>query len=253
MHDATTDISVELLDNNREPITGPIGDVQSHAFSTSIGINPLIAAAMPLLSFASEAERINHPDAQMLAHELTHEIRAFENAAHKNDYRSQMILAARYLLCAFLDEFIQLHQPQLNWQEHSLLKTYQDESWGGERFFVILQRSFEDPGIYIDLLELGYICLSLGYKGKYTQQNQLRDLGVFIDQLYQIIEQQRGEQQPVLTQRRNQKSFSRWYLPPWWTMVLCSGLVLCSIFIPYTHQLNKAMEPLIYNINHYER
>jgi type IV/VI secretion system ImpK/VasF family protein len=252
MHDTTTDISLELLDTNREPITGPIGDVQSNAFKTAIGINPLIASAMPLLSRVGEIEQLSGVTAEQLAQELQHEIKAFENAAHKNNYRSQMILAARYLLCSLLDELIEKFQPQLNWPDHSLLKFFQHETFGGERFFIILKRSFEDPAVYIDLLELGYICLSLGYHGKYQQPSELRELGLFIDQLYQIIEQQRGEHQPALTEIRHTKPSSRWRLPPWWAMVVSCGIILSTIFIPYTHQLNKAMKPLIYNINHYE-
>lgn len=252
MHGAT-DISLELLDTHREPITGPIGDVQSHAFKTSIAVNPLIAAAMPLLSRTSEIEQLAPTNAAELSQALQHEIKAFENAAYHNDYRSQMILAARYLLCSLLDECIEKHHPQLNWQAHSLLNFFQHESFGGERFFIILKRSFEDPAVYIDLLELGYICLSLGYQGTYQQPAELRELGLFIDQLYQIIEQQRGEQQLALKQMPQATSQNRWRLPPWWVMVASCGMILGTIFFPYTHELNKAIKPLIYNINHYEQ
>ena len=253
MHDATN-ITLNLLDTNREPITGPLGDVTSNAFTTSIGINPLIAAAMPLLSQVSEIEqRQDTVNSQRLFEELQHEIKAFENSAHINGYRSQMILAARYLLCALLDEFITAYHPQLNWEQHSLLGFFQHETWGGERFFIILERSCEDPACYTDLLELGYVCLSLGYQGKYTGPTQLRELGHFIDQLYQIIEKQRGEQQPTLTCNLNTTKKSRWRLPPWWVVAISCGMILGGIFIPYSLQLNKAIKPLIYNINHYEQ
>lgn len=251
MHDAANDISLELLEAHREPITGPIADVQSHAFSTSIAINPLIAAAMPLINHATEIEHLDDADNISLSHHLQHEVKAFENAAHKNGYRSQMILAARYLLCTVLDEFISVYQPQLDWHEQGLLNTFQHETWGGERFFVILERSCEDPATYIDLLELGYICLSLGYKGKYNQPNKHRELGIFIDQLYQLIEQQRGEKQNILSSHTETKPPSRWHLPPWWVTAIGCVLILSSIFIPYVYQLNKAIQPLTYNIDHY--
>lgn len=250
MHDAT-DISINFLDTSREPITGPISDVQSHAFSTTIGINPLIAAATPVLAAIAEIEQLRDIDAEEYSRKLQHEIKAFENSAHKNHYRSQIILAARYLLCALVDEAITNFHPDLNWHLHSLLYQFQHETWGGERFFTILERSAEDPPAYIDLLELGYICLSLGYKGKYQQPAELRELGLFIDRLYQIIEHQRGEQQPTL-QNKPTHTTNQWRLPPWWAIVVGCGVILASIFVPYTLKLNKTITPLAYNLNHYE-
>ena len=251
MHEATN-ININLLDTDRAPITGPLTDAQSQVFSVNIGINPLIAAATPLLATISEIEQQHEIIAADLSCKLQREIKAFENSAHKNNYSSQVILASRYLLCSLIDESIINSHPNLNWQLHSLLYQFQHERWGGERFFVILERSFESPNTYIDLLELGYICLSLGFKGKYTQPTQLRELGIFIDQLYQIIEQQRGEQQPALKNKLNTTPHNHWHLPPWWAIVIGCGLILSSIFIPYTLKLNKTITPLAYNLNHYE-
>lgn len=252
MYDSTL-LSIELLDTNRAPLTGQLTDARSHAFSTSISINPLIAAAMPILSRASEIEGLNLTDATRWEAALQHEIRAFENSAHKNGYQAQMILAARYLLCTLLDELIETHHPKLAWSKtHSLLNHFQSETCGGDRFFIILERSFEDLPLYIDLLELGYLCLSFGYKGKYQDPSQYRALGLFIDQLYQLIEKQRGEQQPILTHIAHKTMKRQWHLPPWWITALSATVILFGIFIPYTIKLNETMAPLVYNITHYE-
>ncbi|WP_235378984.1 type IVB secretion system protein IcmH/DotU [Candidatus Coxiella mudrowiae] len=56
------------------------------------------------------------------------------------------------------------------WRQIGLLKTFQGEMWDGERFFVILKRSAEELALHLDLLELGYLCLSLGYQGKYDEK-----------------------------------------------------------------------------------
>ncbi|PHQ81942.1 MAG: hypothetical protein COB66_01045 [Coxiella sp. (in: Bacteria)] len=152
MHDSTTDISLDLLGAHREPITGPIGDYKSHAFTTSIAINPLIAAAMPLLALASEIEQLesitNH---QQFLESLIHEVKAFENSASQNGYRSQQILAARYILCAVIDEKVTTYQRNTPWN-NNLLQTFQHEAWGGERFFIIIERAYEEANSYIDYL-----------------------------------------------------------------------------------------------------
>ncbi len=253
MHHYPIDLNIKLLDLNRAPLTGPIGDVQSQAFSTSIAVNPLVAAAMPLLSRIANIEHISSSiEPIQLSQNLQHEIKAFENAAHKNGYQSQLILAARYVLCTVLDELIEGAHPKLNWHTQALLHYFQSETYGGERFFIILERSFEDPALYIDLLELGYICLSLGFKGKYKDPIQQQALGIFTDQLYQFIETQRGEHAPTLTQVAHTTVKHAWRLPPWWVMLVSCGMILSAIFIPYTLKLNKVMTPLIYNINHYD-
>ena len=44
---------------------------------------------------------------------------------------------------------------------------FHKEAQGGEKFFEILERLRAEPDRYIDLIELLYVCLALGYEGKY--------------------------------------------------------------------------------------
>ena len=48
----------------------------------------------------------------------------------------------------------------------------------------------EDPELHVDLLELGCLCLSLGYEGKYRGKS--KELTQFIDKLYDLIRNERG-------------------------------------------------------------
>jgi type VI secretion system protein ImpK len=54
------------------------------------------------------------------------------------------------------------------------------EAWGGEKFFEMLDRICADPPRHIDLMELQYLILALGFTGKYHMldrgQEQLADL-----------------------------------------------------------------------------
>ena len=60
MHD-TLDISVSLLDTSRAPLTGLLGEHESHFFSTGVAINPLVAAASPLISIATGVVECQDP------------------------------------------------------------------------------------------------------------------------------------------------------------------------------------------------
>ena len=44
---------------------------------------------------------------------------------------------------------------------------FHNETWGGEKFFVLLSRLTDRPGNNRDLLELLYVCLALGFEGRY--------------------------------------------------------------------------------------
>ena len=255
MYEETIDNNLDLLDVSRELISGPMSNYESHIFSTNIAINPLVAAAMPLLSATSEIQRVTDiKNPEFFLDTLIHEVKAFENKAAKNGYRSSFILGARYLLCALIDECMMTHHPKASWKKHNLLQIFQHDVWGGERFFIILERSCEDASLYIDLLELGYVALSLGFQGKYQHPNDTKHLAIFIDRLYQVIQQQRGDQAShLLTSNEVIAPKNRLHLPPWWVVLLGTIVILTSIFVPYTHELNQSLTPLLYNVDHYEK
>lgn len=184
----------------RAPLAGSDSYYRSSTFTTHAGINPLISAASALLVINA---RLKHcSDYQNIANlyqHLVHEVRAFETKAQNLGFRTETILVARYALCAVLDETI-MNSPwgKQQWQQQ-LLNTFQREDNVGEKFFIILDRISEDASFHIDLLELIYVCLSLGYEGKYRDnQNNKADLDSIIDMLYQKIRKQRQELKPLL-------------------------------------------------------
>ena len=232
----------------RAPLSGQQSRYQSKAFNVNIAVNPLVAAAAPLLTLTSQLANQAHPPTTRELHDaLCFEVKAMENKAHSLGYRPQVILAMRYLVCALIDEVIATSSWGSNsdWPSHSLLQTFHNEPWGGDRFFVILERSSEDPATYIDLLELGYICLSLGYRGKYAAQEQMHDLALVIDQLYDIIRHERGEvsRRLLVAPSGNKASAKilqrRWRLPPIWLTALVTVGILTAIFIPYHQKLTN--------------
>jgi type VI secretion system protein ImpK len=51
------------------------------------------------------------------------------------------------------------------WSRHSLLVTFHNETWGGEKFFQLLAKLAQNPQQHAHLLELMYYCLALGFEG----------------------------------------------------------------------------------------
>ncbi len=206
---------------NRTPIVGAHSYYRSQIFITQTDINPLIAAAEPLLAVSNKLKLLEHDaESNRLQLSIIHEINAFETNAQNRGYRAETILIARYVLCAALDETLECTPwgQTGKWSKQQLINSYQREESTAERFFLILERLCEEPAQHIDLLELIYLCLSLGFEGKFRQQAKGKiELDKIIDNLYQLICQYRQEPQSFIQTELNSKTVaaqSQIYLKP---------------------------------------
>lgn len=139
-------------------------------------INPLVSAAMPLILLISRIKAMPQPTQILEFHrQVIREIAAFEEQAKKQGCTPRLILAARYCLCTALDEVVLCTSwgSQSLWTQQTLLSLIHKETWGGERFFLILEKMAEEGKQNKDLLDLIYILLSLGYEGKYYNQDSM--------------------------------------------------------------------------------
>jgi len=105
---------------------------------------------------------------------LIQEIDYFTDATANKGVENSQVMLARYVLCTFSDEMIGTTYwgKDNNWANASLLGHFYNETYGGDKFFQILTQLLRAPAKYVDLLELMYICLSLGFEGKYRIQNR---------------------------------------------------------------------------------
>jgi type VI secretion system protein ImpK len=170
--------------------------------NVALDLNPIVQSAAPLIAVLAELKLPEvYCDVDKLRRKLTTLIKEFENSAKLKGIAAMTVLIARYVLCAALDEAV-LSLPsgqQSTWASQSLLSTFHEDAGGGEKFFMIMDRMNQDPALNVDMLELIYVCLSLGFEGKYrvmdSGHEQLRTLR---ESLYQRIQQQRKkEPQPL--------------------------------------------------------
>src|ERR1700719_4605080 len=72
-----------------------------------IGLNPLVQAASPLLLLMAQVrETLSPMDVAGLRRHVLDEIRRFEEQARSSGVPEKVVLAARYTLCAGLDEAV---------------------------------------------------------------------------------------------------------------------------------------------------
>ena len=210
------------------------------------GANPLIAAASALFITLTQYHYRPLADTHTLYLELIHEIKAFETRTQIAGYRPEIILVARYLLCATLDEIL-LHPP------YRLLNYFHNEEDGSERFFIIIERLCTEPTPHIELLELAYLCLSHGFKGQY-QENNGEEIEKIMEKLYFCIEQQRAHTDPtpppVISPPPITAATSHL---PLWVVGMCTCALLLVIYAGFTFMLRSSVAPLYQQLHSISR
>jgi len=240
------------------PAADPIADARSSAPQQAevelvlTGMNRLNACAGPLFSLISRIRnRAQHMDADKLRSSVVSEVRAFENRALQAGIPAQTVKAARYALCATLDDVV-LNTPwggQSSWGLQSMVGTFHRETVGGDRFFDLLARLQKDPGNNIDMLEFLYMCLSLGFEGRLRVEQGGTDKHLRIRSgLATVIRNQRGPVERDLSPHwkgvdKPYRALSAW--KPVWIALAVTGVLLISEFAGLSYLLSNKTENLI--------
>jgi type VI secretion system protein ImpK len=217
----------------------------------AIGLNPLLQAAVPLLVLAGNLRTTPaHPDIGSLRRQCLDSIRNFEDRARSAGVPGETVGAARYALCATVDEAVQSTPwgGVSEWGAQTLLVQLHGETDGGKTFFVMLERIQSDPARHIDLMELQYACLAVGFQGQY----RLLDRGESrLDEIrretYRRIRERRGTPESTLAphwqgvqDRRN--PIIRYV--PWWVIGALALLVIVGAFLYFYAKLGTTAAPV---------
>lgn len=208
------------------------------------GANPLAVAANPLLNLIPQIRVMaHHPDPAQLRDYLVQQVQLFERRAREVPLPQEVVIGARYALCTALDETA-AKTPWGGggaWSRHSLLVTFHNETWGGEKFFQVLARLVQDPKKHIDLIEMMAVCIALGFEGRYgVVDNGRTQLDTLRRRLVEIIAGVRGELSHALSQHwQGAQSDNRatWGFLPLWITFGSTLLVLVAIYFLYSFLL----------------
>ncbi len=219
--------------------------------SSRPGLNPIEKAASVLLSLLSQIRNTSsHPNPNGLHKQLATEIQNFEKAAQQAGINEKTIFIARYALCTTIDEFV-MTTPWGSgsiWGNQSLLSLFHKETRGGERFFQLLNKLSEDPAKNIDMLELLYLCLALGFQGRYrVLPNGLNELEEIRESLYHTIRNQRREAEPELSphwEGLKKSAMEKSALVPAWLAATIVILLLVGLFSIWRFSLSNQIDPV---------
>ena len=219
------------------------------AETISFGLNPLIVAAAPLLQLLGRLRNTySQPDPADLRERAIQQIRTFEQASRDSGVPMDQLRPAHYALCASLDDVV-LNTPWGStgaWAARSLVSTFHQEVRSGERFFDLLTQLRQNPGTFLPVLELMYLCLSLGFQGRYRLSPRgPGELDRLREDLYTIIVRQRQAADPALSP--HWQGVPAPYRParfvvPTWVMGAAALAVIGVLFIWFSTGLNAASD-----------
>ncbi|CAI8954292.1 type VI secretion system protein ImpK [Pseudomonas sp. IT-P253] len=222
------------------------------AESFNISLNSLVAAGSDLLS---EVVRLKHSDTRedifALNKHLTAGLKLFDARALQDGAESSQVMAAHYVLCTVVDEAV-VTTPWGNeseWSQMSLLSSFHNETSGGEKFFQLLDRLSKNPARHLPMLELMYLCLSLGFEGKYrVQARGVLELDGIRDALYRQIRQLRGDVLRELSPHwkgLNDQRSSLVRIVPAWMVVLFTTACLVVMYSGFAWVLGEQRDTVL--------
>lgn len=165
-------VDVSPYDNfRRQTSTFRRNSLKTKANEYEISSNPFLSSASPLIKYALEVTENDYEKVEIdeIRENCITKINLFGETALNYDIDNTEILVTRYILCTFVDELMNMKFSGNNnsWSSNSLLSIFHRETYGGENFFHLLDKFLKTSAKYIYILELMYICLALGFQGKY--------------------------------------------------------------------------------------
>ncbi|WP_210668761.1 type IVB secretion system protein IcmH/DotU [Pseudomonas protegens] len=150
-----------------------------------------------------------------------------------------------YALCLYLDEAV-MSRPWGNnscWSHEPLLSIFHDETQGGEKIFVLLERVMQAPKEFQDVLEFLYYCFCLGLRGKHALDPKCEDIiNALISRMHTVIRELRGPlPQEVCDPYTNVVHCPhrprRWEWP-WWSPLVISAVAMVCAYSYYSYRLD---------------
>lgn len=213
--------------------------------------NPLVTAFAPLMELAPELERARAPDEpSVLRARLLDGLIAARDAAVGAGVPLARADRAAWFVAALIDD-IALNTPwggAGDWPRQPLVTTIAGEVDAGTRFFERIEELLRHPARDPELLELGYLCLGLGFRGKYRVQAGAGEAALMALR-GQIARQSRDRESGDATLSPRWQGVvapdeKRRFVVPLWAVAVAAAAVITAIYMALSLQLGSRAERL---------
>jgi type VI secretion system protein ImpK len=161
--------------------------------------NRLLEASRPLLrALADMPNELSLTNVARLHELLKQEIRVFQRLCEQVKIRRDHMIGARYCLCTALDDAATQtawgkRETGVEWMSKGLATEFHEDRQGGDKVYLLIGRLMSEPHEHLDLLEVIYRILSLGFMGRYRHEaDGHRKHDAVRQRLYNEIQARRG-------------------------------------------------------------
>jgi type VI secretion system protein ImpK len=199
-------------------------------------------------AFAFQLSKAQDPgEAEPIYKKVDELFRGIDLKARQNDIPLENVQQAKYALCAFIDEMIldSSWSCRTAWAGRPLQLAYFNDFSAGEEFYTRLDalKHTREPA-KLELLEVYFACMALGFKGKYSDLQGLEKHKVLLDSISRELRSARGADgehlspgwKPTDSVAAIGKSFPAWVVP------VILGFILLVLFITYTTILDGMID-----------
>lgn len=132
--------------------------------------NDLVAFAAPIFDLILRLKAGIVQPSNDLRPKIVSMLNDFEKRAERYRYNPKVTQVAKFGLAAFVDETVLTNNFPLRqeWEKNPLQLEYFGEQLAGEKFFDKLEAMLNQIEITQDAVEVYYVCMLLGFKGKYA-------------------------------------------------------------------------------------
>lgn len=166
-----------------------------------------------------------------------------ERTAFEQQISVQRVQQAKYAAAAFIDELVlsSAWPGRANWMGKALQLEFFGEHLAGENFFKRLSDIRQNAVENIDVLEIFYICLQLGFEGMYRMRGMEQVMALQVD-LRSQIELVRGVVDPRLAEEGLPKTSFTTRVGrnvPYWVIVSVTAAIVFFIFLGYAVAIDR--------------
>ncbi|MGI8469970.1 MAG: type IVB secretion system protein IcmH/DotU [Pyrinomonadaceae bacterium] len=97
-------------------------------------------------------------------------LQGFEERAHRYRFSEKIVQVAKFALASFVDETVLTNNFPLKeeWEKYPLQLEYFGEQLAGNKFYDKLESMLRQIDVTADAVEVYYVCMLLGFKGRYA-------------------------------------------------------------------------------------
>ncbi len=178
----------------------------------------------------------------------------FEKRAERYRFNHKIVQVSKFALAAFVDEVVLMNNFPLRdeWEKYALQLEYFGEQLAGNKFFEKLDAMLKQIDVTKDAVEVYYVCMLLGYKGRYAIYEQEKLLEIMQQTANALVKAGKivpVELSPNWLANDQPKPPKKRGMPVWAKLTALAGLGLAFIvylvmFAISSKFLTDVMEPL---------